>query len=75
VFTLEIAGDGQQFSGSSRDRTRAGAIVGRQPIGTVSAVQPPDVADGAIGNRELSRDLSQRRALLTTVHNLLAERD
>lgn len=75
VFALEIAGKVQQFPGSSRDRTRTGAIVGSQPIGTVSAVQPPDVADRAVRNRELGRDLSQGEALLTTAHNLLTERD
>jgi hypothetical protein len=75
VFALELAGDGQQFLSSSRDRTGAGAIVGRESIETVMAVEPPDVADRAIGDREIGRDLSQGEALLTTPHDLLTERD
>jgi hypothetical protein len=75
VFALEIASDGQQFLGSSRDRTSTGAIVGRQPIETVSPVEPPDLPDRAIRDREIGRDLSQGEALLTTSHDLLAERD
>jgi hypothetical protein len=75
VFALEIAGDGQQFSGSSRDRTSTGAIVGRQSIETASAVEPPDLLDRAIRDRELGRDLSQGEALLMTSHDLLTERN
>jgi hypothetical protein len=75
VFALEIAGDGQQFPGSSRDGASTATIVGRQSIGTVSAVEPPDLPDRAVRDRELDRNLSQGQTLLMTSHDLLAERD
>lgn len=75
VFTFEIAGDLEQFLDSRRDRATTGAIAGSQVLALMSAEQPPDVPDRAIGDSQLGRDLGQEHALLTTAHNLLAERD
>ena len=75
VFALEIAGDLEQFLDSRGDRTTTGAIVGSQSLAVVSAEQPPDVPDRAIGDRQLGRDPGQGDALLMTSHDLLAERD
>jgi hypothetical protein len=75
VLALEIAGDGQQLPGSSGDRTSTGAIVGRQSIETVSAVEPPDLPNRAIRDRKIGGDLSQGEALLMASHDLLTERD
>jgi hypothetical protein len=75
VFAPELAGDGQQFLGSSGDRTSTGAIVGSESIETVSAIEPPDLSDRAIRDREIGRDLSKGEALLMTSHDLLTERD
>ena len=75
VFSLEIAGDAEQFLDWRGDRTTTGAIVGSQSLAIVSAVQPPDVPDRAIGDCQVGRDLGQEEALLTTSHDLLTERD
>ncbi len=75
VFPLEIAGDAEQLLDSRGDRATTGVIVGSQSVEAVSAVRPPDVADRAIGDREVDSDLGQGDALLTTLDDLLTERD
>ena len=61
VFSLEIAGDAEQFLDWRGDRTTTGAIVGSQSLAIVSAVQPPDVPDRAIGDCQVGRDLVKGR--------------
>jgi hypothetical protein len=75
VLALEVAGDLEELLNSSGDRTTAGVIVGSQSPAIVSAVQPPDVPDGAIRDRQIGRDLGQGGALLATSHDLLAKWD
>jgi hypothetical protein len=75
VVAFEIAGDPEQFLDSRGNRATTRAIVGSQIFALMSAEQPPDVPDRAIGNGQLGRDPGQGHALLTTAYNLLAERD
>jgi hypothetical protein len=75
VVALELAGDLEQLLDSRGDRATTGAIVGSQALAIVSAVQPPDVPDRGIGDRQVGRDLGQGQALLMTAHDLLTERD
>jgi len=75
VLALQIAGQGRELLGGSRDRTSTAAIVGRQSIQTGLAVAPPDLPNRAIRDREFGRDLSQRGALLMTTYNLVTERN
>jgi hypothetical protein len=75
VLALEVAGEVEQILNSRGDRTTTGAIVGSQSLAIVSAMQPPDVPNRAIRDRQIGRDLGQGEALLTTSHDLLTERD
>src|SRR5262245_40512290 len=75
VFALEITGDLEEFLGSSGDRTTTGAIIGGQSLAILAAGQPPDVADRAIGDGQVGRDLPEGEALLMTAHDFLTERD
>jgi hypothetical protein len=75
VLPLEIAGNTEQLLDSRRDRTTTRLIVGSQSVETVSAVQPPDVPDRAIGDREVGSDFGQGETLLATMHDLLTVRD
>ena len=75
VVAFEIAGDLEQLLDSRGNRATTGAIVGSQILALMSAEQPPDVPDRAIGDGQLGRDLGQGHVLLTPPHNLLAERD
>jgi hypothetical protein len=74
VIAFEIAGDLEQLLDSRGNRATTGAIVGSQIVALASAKQPPDIPDRAIRDGQLGRDLGQGYALLTTTHNLLAER-
>jgi hypothetical protein len=75
VLALEVAGELEQILDSRRDRTTTGTIVGSESLAVASAVQPPDVPDRAIRDRQIGRDLRQGEALLATAHDLLTERD
>jgi hypothetical protein len=75
MVALQIAGDPEQFLDPRGDRTTTGAIVGGQALAIVSAGQPPDVSDRAVGDRQIGGDPGQGLALLMTSHDLLTERD
>jgi hypothetical protein len=75
VIPLEVAGAAEQVAGAIGDRTTAGAIVGGQSREVGPASEPHDVADGAIGDRQLGGDPGQGDALLMASHDLLADRD
>ena len=74
VITFKIACDLEQLLDSRGNRATAGAIVGSQIVALTLAKQPPDIPDRAIRDGQFGRDLGQGYALLTTTHNLLAER-
>jgi hypothetical protein len=59
VVALEIAGDPEELLSSREDRTTPGAIAGDQSRAILTAGQAPDVADRAVGDRQVGRDLGQ----------------
>ena len=75
MLALELAGDAEQLPGGRRDRTAVAAIAGGESVEAMPAEQPPDLPDGAVGDRQVGRDPGQRDTLLMTSHDLLAERD
>jgi hypothetical protein len=75
MVPLEVAGDAEQLVGARGDGASLAAIVRGQSLETLSAVEPPDLPDRAIGDRQVRGDLSEREALLMTAHDLLTKRD
>jgi hypothetical protein len=75
VVPLEVAGDAEQLLGARGDRAASAGIVRVEPLETTGAVQPPDLADRAVGDGQVGGDSGQGDALLMTADDLLAERD
>ena len=75
MVPLEVAGDAEQLLGARGDRAAPAAIARVQSLGTPEAVQPPDLADRAVGDGQIGGDSGQGGALLMTANDLLAERD
>jgi len=57
------------------DRAAPAAIVRVQSLETHTEIQPPDLADRAVGDRQVGGDSGQGDALLMTADDLLAESD
>jgi hypothetical protein len=75
MLPLELAGDPEQLPRGRRDRTAVAAIAGVESVEAMPAEQPPDLADGAVGDRQVDRDPGKRDTLLMAAHDLLAEGD
>jgi hypothetical protein len=75
MLALELAGDAEQLAGGRRDRSAVATIAGVEAVEAIAAEQPPDLADGAVGDRQVGRDPGQWDTLLVAAHDLLAERD
>jgi hypothetical protein len=73
VLALELARATEPLLGGRGYGATTRAIVGGQSLAPTG--QPADVADGAIGDLEVGRDLGQGVPLLVTAHDLLTERD
>jgi hypothetical protein len=75
MVPLEVAGDAEQLLSARGDRAAPAAIVGVEPLEAAGAVQAPDLADRAVGDREVGGDPGQGGALLMAANDLLAERE
>jgi hypothetical protein len=75
MVALQLASDAEQLDGARGDRAPQAAVIRRQALRAVAAEEPPDVADGTVGDRQLGRDPGQGDALLVTAHDLLTEGD
>jgi hypothetical protein len=75
MVPLDRAGDAEQLLGAGGDGAPLAAIVRGQSLETGSAVEPPDLPDRAIRDRQVRGDLGQRQALLMTTDDLLTEGD
>ena len=75
VVPLQLASDAEEIDGARGDRAAQAAVIRHQAVGAVAAEEPPDVAGGAVGDRQLGRDPGQGDALLVTAHDLLTEGD
>lgn len=75
MVPLEVAGDAEQLLGARGDRAAPAAIIRVQSLEPPTAVEPPDLADRAVGDGQVGGDPGQGDALLMTADDLLAERD
>src|SRR5262249_36340275 len=75
VGPVEVAGDAEHVLDAGGNGTACGAIPRRESLETLLEKEPPDVADGAIGDGKFGGDLGQRTALAMALDDLLTTGD